>query len=769
MKKRKRYLFTGIVQGVGFRPFIHRTAKEYSLGGYVKNRSDGVIVEVEGAAEEIEKFLNHVLNNLPPIADLSGFSEEETDVLNDSIFSIVESEKGERGEIHIAPDIAVCEQCLIELLDKHDRRYEYPFINCTNCGPRMTIIKEVPYDRPNTSMECFPLCLKCRNEYEDPGNRRFHAEPNACPACGPFLTLLDQDGKELASSDCVEETKKLILQGNILAIKGIGGFHLSVDATNNEAVARLRNRKFREKKPLAIMVKNIEDALKIADFGEAEKKLLLSPQRPIVLLKKRKQELISPLVAPGMCNWGIMLPYAPLHHLLFRSGLVFLIMTSANQTDEPICISNREAILRLKGIADYFLVHNRDILIRCDDSIAMSAAGEIIITRRSRGLVPKPIVLKQTYPNVLALGPQIKTTICILKDNFAFLSPHIGDLETPQARDFLHESVAVMKKITECEPQLIACDIHPGYYSSLVARKMKKEDIITVQHHHAHIVSCMAENQLSGKVIGIAMDGTGYGTDGQVWGGEFLLANEANFVRAGHIKYYPLPSGEKAIREPWRVAASLLKEAFGDGWKDLAQKLDLVPKDEYYDMIDRIMAQKINTPLTSSLGRLFDGVAAILGVRRQVSFEGQAAMELEGIAKGEIVGNLPYEIIDNGNELLLDFSPAIKKLVMLILKKTPVEHLAICFHRTLAVAFTVMADKIRKKNGLNSVVLSGGCFQNRILLEGCISELKNAGFDVFFHRLIPTNDGGISLGQAVCAGAIAMRKVEFKMKFSNSF
>jgi hydrogenase maturation protein HypF len=757
--KRKRYLFTGIVQGVGFRPFIHRVATEHSLSGLVQNRSDGVIVEVEGPAEALDRFISQVISQLPPLAELAGFTTEEIEILHEEDFQIVFSERGERGDVHISPDIAVCDDCLRELFDPRDRRYRYPFINCTNCGPRLTIIKEVPYDRVHTSMACFPLCPACKKEYDDPRDRRFHAEPNACPVCGPTLTLLDREGVAVDCPDPVKKTRELLLQGFVVAIKGMGGFHLGVDATSDQAVEALRARKFREKKPLAIMVKCVDDASEIAEIGEEEKILLISPQRPIVLARKKKNDgIISSLVARGMASWGIMLPYTPLHHLLLEKGFFALVMTSANQTDEPICISNREAVSRLRGVADYFLVHNRDILVRCDDSIAMIAAGRGSITRRSRGFTPKPVTLEESYPEVLALGPHMKTTVCVLKANFAFVGPHIGDLETPQARDFLHESIKVMQKITECKPRLIACDLHPGYYSSLVARSMENVEVFPVQHHHAHIVSCMAENRISGEVIGLSMDGTGYGLDGQVWGGEFLVADEADFTRAGHLKYYLLPGGEKAVREPWRVAVSLLRGAYGDGWKKIAEKLGLVPRQRDYDLLDQMMQRRINAPSTSSLGRVFDGVAAILNVRRQISFEGQAAMELEAFAEGKTDMILPFDIYEDGKAILLDLFPAIREIVEALLKNTPGGKLAFSFHQTLVAAFVEMAENIRRKmGGLNRVVLGGGCFQNRILLEGCINELQKAGFEVFFHHLVPTNDGGISLGQAVCAGARAVR------------
>jgi hydrogenase maturation protein HypF len=505
------------------------------------------------------------------------------------------------------------------------------------------------------------------------------------------------------------------------------------------------------------MVKNIEAASLIAWIGSKEEDLLRSPQRPIVLARKKETRKISPAVAPGVSDLGIMLPYTPVHHMLLEKHFQALVMTSANQVDEPICIENREAIKRLYGIADYFLVHNRDILVRCDDSIVTVAAGKKRMLRRSRGFAPKPIVLKKSYPEILALGPQMKTTLCILKGNLAFLSPHIGDMETPEARDFHRESLTLMQKIAECRPEIVACDLHPAYYTTKLAEQPGASQIIRVQHHYAHIVSCMAENGIEGDVIGIAMDGTGYGTDGSVWGGEFLIADETTFTRAGHIKTYVLPGGEKAIREPWRIAASLLKGTYGARWRDIAQQLHVVPQESYYEMMDRIIAQKFNSPITSSLGRLFDGVATILGIRHTVTFEGQAAMELEALAKSKTDDILPFDIGESGNVLCLDFSPMIQRIVDGVLAGRNRGEIAYAFHRGLAVAFRRMAETIRKTTGLNRIVLSGGCFQNRILTESVITELEKAGFIVFFHDILPTNDGCISLGQAVCAGEQARR------------
>jgi hydrogenase maturation protein HypF len=727
------------------------------LSGFVQNRPDGVVVEVEGPVDAINSFLASVNEEPPPLADISGISSEEVEIKSEKAFRIIESEARGPGKVYIAPDIATCGDCLKELFDPADRRFHYPFINCTNCGPRLTIIKDIPYDRINTSMSCFPMCPLCQREYENPADRRFHAEPNACPACGPSLKLFDGKGDPLSNRDPLRKAIEFLLAGNVVAIKGLGGFHLAVDATNDEAIKRLRSRKFREEKPLAVMVRDVETAARISMISKEEELILLSPQRPIVLAKKREGDAISHAVAPGVSDFGIMLPYTPLHHMLLEKHFHALVMTSANQVDEPICIENREAIKRLNGIADYFLVHNRDILVRCDDSIATVSCGERRIIRRSRGFAPIPVTLAKSYPPILALGPQMKTTLCILKGNLAFLSPHIGDMETPEARDFYQESLALMQKIAECEPGIVACDLHPAYYTTMIAEGFTASRVIRVQHHHAHIVSSMAENGIEGEVIGIAMDGTGYGTDGTVWGGEFLIAAEAAFTRIGHVANYLLPGGEKAIKEPWRIAVSLLKQAYGDNWPEIAQRLDIVPERSFYETMDRIMTQRFNSPLTSSLGRLFDGVAAILGLRRKVTFEGQAAMELEALAKGKTGSFLQFDIEDADDVIHLDFSPMIREIVAELRAGRSSEELSFSFHLTLQSAFCKMARKIRDKTGLNRVVLSGGCFQNRILTEGTIAELEKAGFDVFFHNAIPTNDGCISLGQAVCAGAQAMR------------
>lgn len=752
--KRVRYLFSGVVQGVGFRPFIYRLALQNHLGGFVQNRPDGVIAEVEGKASALDSFLAGVSRELPPLAHITNISARDIAVKQESAFQIVSSDLYGTAAVHIAPDVAVCPECLAEFFNPLDRRYRYPFINCTNCGPRLTIIRTIPYDRIQTSMACFPLCPQCQAEYENPTDRRFHAEPNACPVCGPRLQLLDQEGNTVADADPVAAAISKLKAGKVLAIKGLGGFHLSVDAGNQEAVERLRLRKFREEKPLAIMVRDLAGAQRLAQIGGEEENMLTSFRRPIVLLKKRDNKLISAQVAPGVPHLGIMLPYTPLHHLLLENNFAALVMTSANQVDEPICIGNREAVERLKGIADYFLVHNRDIRVRCDDSIMMVAGERQQIMRRSRGFAPRPIELAQPYPGVLALGPQLKATQCILKENYAFLSPHIGDLETPQARDFFQESLLLLKNISQTDPAVIACDYHPAYYSTKVAAELAGVRVVPVQHHHAHIVSCMAENNISGDVIGLAMDGTGYGLDGNAWGGEFLVVSETEFQRLGHLQYFVLPGGEKAIHEPWRIGASLLKSACGSSWPEIAAQLDLIPTGWDSNVLDKVMENKINSPLTSGLGRLFDGVAALLGVRRIVSFEGQAAMELEGQVTETSGAPFPFEIQrDAEGCFILDMSATIRAVVEEIFRGRSKNEIAASFHRTLACAFVAMVKEINTITGLDRIALSGGCFQNRILLERSMAELEKAGFTVYCHSQVPANDGGVALGQAVVAAA----------------
>jgi len=758
VRRRIRFQYIGIVQGVGFRPFIYRLAVACGLAGFVRNAVDGVTVEVEGPAPDVDRFATEVVSRTPPLAEIYDVRSEDIPPSGEQGFRIVESAMTGLPDVAISPDIATCDECLSELFEPGDRRYRYPFINCTNCGPRLTIIRDIPYDRRRTSMAVFPLCERCSREYGDPADRRFHAEPNACPVCGPRLSLLDAQGRPVKTADALADALRRIRAGEILAVKGLGGFHLCADACSDEAVQRLRQRKFREEKPLAIMVKDCAAAADLAHVSDEESRLLISPSRPIVLCEARTPSRVSHLVAPGMGTLGIMLPYTPLHHLMLDAGFTALVMTSANQTDEPICIDNDEAAKRLAGIADAFLVHDREILVRCDDSVAMAARGKPYLLRRSRGYAPRPVLLRERLPEVLAVGPHLKATVCIIKGSRAFLSPHIGDLETPLARDFLHETVEMMQHVVQCRPGVVACDLHPRYYSGKLASMLGAGEVIAVQHHHAHIVSCMAENRIGGKVIGLSMDGTGYGEDGRIWGGEFLIADETSFERAAHLKYLPLPGGEAAIRQPWRTGVSLLRDAYGDQWPDVATMLGIVPGGYPCDQLDMVLKTGMNSPLCSSLGRVFDGVSSILDLRSSVSFEGQAAVMLEAAARGHAGEPLAYGIVDGAHGLSLDLAPAVRAVVEGRLAGRDGASLAGSFHATLVRAFVDMTCRIRDRSGIDRVALSGGCFQNRILLEGCAEGLEEAGFTVFTHQRVPANDGGIALGQAVIAGYRVMKR-----------
>ncbi len=782
--KRLRLHFTGVVQGVGFRPHIYRLATELQLSGFVCNRPDGVRVEIEGLEIDIDKFTKQLLSTLPAPAIVNKFTRQEitpeeiTNVRPGSPnpFEIRESPQEGSKELTIGADMATCPACLNEMNEPADRRFGYPFINCTDCGPRLTIVNDLPYDRKRTSMAPFPLCHKCQTEYDDPKSRRFHAEATACPECGPELTFCDAQGEKIATTDILHLTEKLLKEGKIIALKGLGGFHLAVAADNHEVVNRLRKRKQRDGKPFALMIKDLATAEKLAYISEREKKLLLGPARPIVLLEKKgdkkgDRHQLSPAIAPGLSHYGIMLPYTPLHHLLFAGGIKALVMTSANLRDEPICIDNREALRRLKKIADYFLLHNRDIVVRLDDSVVMVVNHQAQLLRRSRGYVPQSIALKNQLPATLALGGQLKNSLCLIKGRKALCSPHIGDLETPQARDFFHENITLMEKIAVCQPEVVVCDLHPAYYSSTVTKKLSTKTIIRVQHHHAHIVSCMADNQISGPVLGLAMDGTGYGTDGHIWGGEFLRVEENSFTRLGQLTYFRLPGGERAIREPWRIGLSLLQQAAPDGWLEKARNLKCAPESFSDQDLSLILKQSVNNPLTSSLGRFFDGVAAILGFFQETTYEGQAAIELEAMAtkfrrilpthKTSSTSLLPWTVTEemrqkNERYYQLNLLPMIEKLAELSLSGHSREALAALFHDSLISALMTTAERLSKLHNLDRIVLSGGCFQNRLLLEGCQQWSKNSdnmdhSLTVYCHRQVPTNDGGLALGQALIA------------------
>jgi len=750
----RKFRVNGIVQGVGFRPFVYGLANRYQLKGEVANTSAGVSLHVEGFPEDIESFGRDLVRDCPPLARIIDLATVDGPLRNYRNFTIAGSEPPKTIATLISPDVSICADCLRELFDPTNRRYRYPFINCTNCGPRYTIIDQIPYDRPNTSMRKFKLCAECRAEYDDPGNRRFHAQPNACAACGPRLALYDRTGKAMAASDPVEHAAALLKAGCLLAVKGLGGFHLAVDAENNEAVTRLRQRKLREEKPLALMSSSPADISVYAHIDAEEEILLTSPQRPIVLLQKRIPNFLSQQVSPRNNYFGVMLPYTPLHYLILSCGFTALVMTSGNRSEEPIAIDNEDAFDRLAEIADYFLIHDREIYLRSDDSIIKQSAGAARFIRRSRGFVPLPVFLKSPVLPVLACGAEQKNTVCLTRGNQAFLSQHIGDLENLPAYDFFKSTIAHMQRILDIHPQILACDLHPDYLSTRYVREQEKVRKLQVQHHHAHVVSCMAENGLDGEVIGLAFDGTGYGTDGSIWGGEILIAGTAGFKRAASLSPVPMPGGASAIKEPWKMALSYLYDAFGDAFWDLDLPLFKEIDAERIAGIIGMIAKKINSPATSSLGRLFDGVAAIAGIRTRVFFEGQAAMELEMAAAENIRTFYDYEWKSEDIYRVM-LQPVIRAVVRDVQDGLPLAEIGARFHLTLIRLFTDLCGAIRTDSGLNRVALSGGVFQNSILLSGLGQALSDKGFEVYSHRKVPANDGGISLGQAVIAAAMA--------------
>jgi len=747
-----RLEINGIVQGVGFRPFIYQLANHHGLKGEVANTATGVSLVLEGSEGDIRQFIDDLSIKKPPLAHIVEVSEAPAAVKDFAAFSIVKSRGSATRATLISPDVMVCHDCLAEMRDPADRRFGYPFINCTNCGPRYTIIDDIPYDRPKTSMRHFRMCPLCQAEYDDPDNRRFHAQPNACAACGPRVTLCDAGGKAVDTDDPIAETANRLRQGRIAAVKGLGGFHLAVDATHADAVARLRRRKHREEKPLALMCSSLNRIREIARVPAAEERLLVSIQRPIVLLEKRENTPIAETVSPRNRYFGIMLPYTPLHHLLLDSGFVALVMTSANLSEEPIAIDNAEAFRRLGAIADDFLVHDRDILLRSDDSIVRYSAGHMRPIRRSRGYVPVPVFLKDDMPPVLACGAELKNTVCLTRGKQAFVSQHIGDLENRATDDFFRLTVDHLRRILDIDPQIVACDLHPDYLSTRYARELDGIPCIEVQHHHAHIAACMAENKADGPVIGLSFDGTGLGTDGTVWGGEVLVADYHTFTRAAHLAPVPMPGSAAAVREPWRMAVSHLSAAFGEDLDALQLPFLRSVDPQRVDILLAMMDKQINSPLTSSLGRLFDAVAAIIGLRGQVAFEGQAAMELEMILDDAESGS--YDFSWEGDGICrIATTPIIQAVVRDAATGVSQNAISARFHNTLILLFDQLCRHLRTTTGIDRVALSGGVFQNDRLLTGLTAALEKSGFDLLTHRLVPTNDGGLSLGQAVVAAA----------------
>lgn len=732
-EKRKRVRWRirvgGTVQGVGFRPFVYRLAYSFGLEGWVRNTSEGALIEAQGDETALESFIRALRENAPPAASVRDTEIEVLEHEELEGFRILESPAGDEVRTTVPPDIATCAECLDDIGDPENRRFGYPFTNCTNCGPRFTIINKIPYDRISTTMSFFEMCPDCRREYEDPADRRFHAQPNACPVCGPRLSL------------DVSEAARILREGGILAVKGLGGYHLACDARNDEAVRTLRRRKGRSDKPFALMCADPEEARLICEIDAVSEGLLLSPESPIVLMPARKNSGISASVAPGTGTLGVMLPYTPLHHLLMRDGPRLLVMTSGNVSEEPIVFKDGEVEERLNGIPDHVLSHDRPIHIACDDSVMRVVGGVPGVVRRARGFVPRPIYMEMEMPEILACGGDLKSAFCVTKGYSAYVSQHLGDLENARTLDHYGKVVGDFCKFFEIEPKIVAYDMHPDYFSTQFARSFEAERKIAVQHHHAHISSCMAENGIFEPVIGVAFDGTGYGDDGTIWGGEFLIVDMTCYKRAAHLSPVPLPGGDAAVRRPGRMALSYLRSAGLD-----CAVPGVTPEEA--DTVVLQMERGLNAPLTSSAGRLFDAVSALLGICTEVTYEGQAAIELE--AAGTYTDR-SYGFRIAGSPPEIDVSGMIAQIVEDRARGVSMGEIAGAFHNTAAEIIAETCRVLREETGISEAALSGGVFQNALLTERAVSLLEESGFKVYRHRLVPCNDGGISLGQAVSA------------------
>ncbi len=765
---RKHIQVRGVVQGVGFRPFVYKLATSLGLTGYVFNSSSGVTIEIEADEYTVDRFLKTLENDPPKLAEITEIVVSAMEAQGGAEFSILRSRE-EAGEFAlVSPDAGTCDACWRDFGDRLNRRYGYPFTNCTHCGPRYTIIHDIPYDRAMTTMSGFTMCPACVAEYEDPNDRRFHAQPNACPLCGPSLVLMPKGSSladcTFASADAlptIHQARALLRQGKILAVKGLGGFLLACDAKNDAPVMELRKRKRRSDKPFAVMARDVAAVKAMCEVSAADEAALLHVRRPIVILPRLAGAELSPGIAPGNSTLGVMLPYTPLHYLLFSDSaeadteFAALVMTSGNMSEEPIVVSNDEAMRQLHDVADWFLLHNRDIATRVDDSVVRSFEGRQRVLRRSRGFVPQTIDLDIQMEEVLAFGGELKNTFCLTKGRYAILSQHIGDLENYETMRFFEETLDKMKHLFKVTPRAAAFDLHPSYMSTRMALASPIERKLAVQHHHAHIASCMAENHLRGKVIGVAFDGTGFGTDGTIWGGEFLVADFATFARRAHLRTVLLPGGDAAVRQPWRMALSYLRDTFG-------QQLPSGPgclrgvAERQRALVDTIIARRIQTVETSSCGRLFDAVAALLGIGLEVTFEGQAAMALEMLAARGVDERYEFAVEDS-EPAVVDLRPTIAAIVKDLTCGRRPDEISACFHNTLSAAIVEVCCRIRKSDTLNRVCLSGGTFQNLYLLDRTVVELRRRGFEVFLHALVPANDGGISLGQAVIANELLLR------------
>lgn len=772
--ERYRLKITGIVQGVGFRPFIHTLAKSLFLSGWVINTSDGVEIEAEGPGGQLEAFVRRIREEAPDIAYIHKIDVEKLPFKGYEGFAIKESKSGKAPATFISPDVGICEDCRRELFDSGDYRYLYPFINCTNCGPRFTIVKDIPYDRANTTMDSFRMCDTCRSQYTDPDNRRYHAEPVSCEKCGPRLSLVDRHSEAVLCEDEAEKAAELLSKGYILAVKGLGGYHLACDAGNKEAVVKLRKRKHRDEKPFALMARDVETVLKYCHADPSEIALLTSSRKPVVLLRKRTDCSLPDEIAPGNPYLGFMLPYTPVHLLLFGGGGAaserypgILVMTSGNMSSEPICFKDDEALAELGEIADYFLVNNRDIHIRTDDSVTRTFMGKEYLIRRARGYVPMPVLtglssLPQKPLSVLACGAEVKNTFCMNKGQEFYISHHIGDLENLETMESFEQGIGHFKKLFGIEPEAVAYDLHPDYLSTKYAVASGLERKIGVQHHKAHIASCMADNGLEGEVIGVAFDGTGFGEDGKIWGGEFFAGSYGGFKRAGHLEYARMPGGSAAVREPWRMAASYLQQA-GLDMEFLSRYLpdgragfpDTGKFSAGLDAVCGMLASGFNSPYTSGMGRLFDAVSALAGCRYLTGYEGQAAIELEYAADVGYNGEYAVDMEFKDGMYVANTGGIIRGVVEDRKSSVAMGVISSRFHETIAAMVVKICGNIANDAGLGRVVLSGGVFQNVLLLSKCLDKLKSAGLEPYIHSRVPANDGGLSLGQAVIAMAQA--------------
>jgi hydrogenase maturation protein HypF len=744
----------GVVQGVGFRPFVHRLASRCGLAGWVENTPGSVVIHAEGDAASLSRFHALLRSEIPPAARVTRLSIRKAAPTGVHGFTIRASRRDGVALSTIPPDIAACPECLRELADPADRRHRYPFTNCTNCGPRFTIVTSLPYDRERTSMAAFPMCAACRREYGDPLDRRFHAEPNACPACGPRLSVRDAGGVPVETDDPIGTAAAAILDGAIVAVRGLGGFQLAVDATNDGAVRALRTRKRREEKPFAVMFRDAVSARAAARIDAADEAILRSPAAPVLLLPARPRSPLAPSVSAGLPTAGVFLPYTPLHRMLMDRAGRPLVMTSGNATDEPIAIGNDEATSRLGGIADLFLLHDREVAQRSDDSVVRRVGRWIYPIRRARGFVPAPVMLPRSFPDVVGLGGELKSTFCFVKGDAAYMSQHIGDLEQAPVRDFYEEAYGFFRRFLDARPRAVCHDLHPAYFTTAFADRAGADRLFALQHHKAHIYSALADTGFAGKAVGVAFDGTGYGEDGAIWGGEFFDVHGMEVRRAGHLAYFPLPGGDAAVREPWRTALSLLRETLGAAEAEGAAR-DLfpgVPRDTVRRVLEAL-EKKINVAPTSSAGRLFDAVSAICGLCARSSYEGQAPMRLEGVVARAAAGTYPFTLASVGGQLTVDWSELVRGAAADARRRLPAGTISRRFHDTLAAAVVAAASRLAERSGARHVVLTGGVFQNVTLLTGVLSGLRKRKFSPLIHRQVPANDGGISLGQAYYAAA----------------